>query len=155
ALPFLLKVLAAEAPLSIQAHPTLEEAQAGFADENARGIAIGTPNRNYADANHKPELICALTDLEALHGFRDVNASAALFSTIIAAGGAALAGYPQRLTADDGLREVVTALLTMPEAHRIEMQASVVPACAAVAEARSAWSAECAWASRLAVAYPA
>jgi mannose-6-phosphate isomerase len=154
ALPFLLKVLAAEAPLSIQAHPTLEQAQAGFADENAGGIPIGAPNRNYADANHKPELICALTDLEALCGFRDVNASAVLFETIIAAGGTALAGYPERLTADGGLREVVTALLRMPEAQRIEMQASVVPACDAVAEARSAWSAECGWTGRLAEAYP-
>jgi mannose-6-phosphate isomerase len=155
ALPFLLKVLAAEAPLSIQAHPTIEQAQAGFADENARGIAIGAPNRNYADANHKPELICALTDFQALCGFRDVYASAALFETIIAAGGTALAGYPERLTGGGGLREVVTVLLTMPEAHRIEMQASVVPACAAVAEARSAWSAECGWTGRLAEAYPA
>jgi mannose-6-phosphate isomerase len=154
ALPFLLKVLAADAPLSIQAHPTIEQARAGFSDENARGIAIGAPNRNYADANHKPELICALTDFEALCGFRDVDDSAALLAAIISAGGAALSGYPQRLTADGGLREVVTALLTMPEVHRVELQASVLPACAAVAEARSAWSAECAWTGRLAEAYP-
>ncbi|MDF2694613.1 MAG: Mannose-6-phosphate isomerase [Labilithrix sp.] len=60
-LPFLLKVLAAAEPLSLQAHPTLEQARAGFADEEQRGIPLGAPNRNYKDPAHKPELLCALT----------------------------------------------------------------------------------------------
>jgi len=70
-LPFLLKVLAAGAPLSLQAHPTAEQAAAGFARENAAGIALDAPNRNYKDAYPKPELIYAVSErFEALCGFR-------------------------------------------------------------------------------------
>ncbi|WP_368858573.1 type I phosphomannose isomerase catalytic subunit, partial [Streptomyces tanashiensis] len=59
-LPFLLKVLAAGAPLSLQVHPDLAQAQAGFAAEEAAEVPIDAPHRNYKDAHHKPELICAL-----------------------------------------------------------------------------------------------
>lgn len=69
-LPFLLKVLAAAEPLSIQAHPNLEQARHGFDEEERRGIPVDAPERNYRDANHKPELICALTPFSALCGFR-------------------------------------------------------------------------------------
>jgi mannose-6-phosphate isomerase len=69
-LPYLFKVLSAAAPLSIQAHPTKPEAEAGFARENADGIALSDKTRNYKDDNHKPELIAALTDFYALRGFR-------------------------------------------------------------------------------------
>ena len=69
-LPFLLKLLAAETPLSIQAHPNAAQAKAGFARENAAGIDIGAANRNYKDDRHKPELLVALSDgFEALCGF--------------------------------------------------------------------------------------
>lgn len=69
-LSFLLKILAAESPLSIQAHPNLEQAREGFERENALGIPLQASNRNYKDANHKPEMIVALTEFEALCGFR-------------------------------------------------------------------------------------
>ncbi|MFC5930731.1 mannose-6-phosphate isomerase, class I [Cryobacterium melibiosiphilum] len=70
-LPFLLKILAAAAPLSLQAHPTPERARAGFALENAAGIAVDAGDRNYRDPFHKPELIFALSEnFEALCGFR-------------------------------------------------------------------------------------
>jgi len=69
-LPFLFKILAAAEPLSIQAHPTLPQARAGFAREEAAGIPIDAPNRNYRDDNHKPELIYALTPFWGLRGFR-------------------------------------------------------------------------------------
>jgi mannose-6-phosphate isomerase len=72
-LPFLLKVLAAASPLSLQAHPTIEQAEAGFTRENTAGVSLHAPNRNYKDANHKPELIVALEDgFTALCGFRPV-----------------------------------------------------------------------------------
>ncbi len=71
-LPFLFKVLAASQPLSIQAHPSLAQARAGFARENEAGVALDAPTRTYRDDNHKPELICALTPFEALCGFRSV-----------------------------------------------------------------------------------
>ena len=69
-LPFLFKVLAAAKPLSIQAHPDLEQAREGYAREQAAGIPLDAPHRNYRDANHKPELIVALTPFHALKGFR-------------------------------------------------------------------------------------
>ncbi|MEM7321988.1 MAG: mannose-6-phosphate isomerase, class I [Actinomycetota bacterium] len=69
-LPFLLKILAAAKPLSIQAHPSLVQARVGFAREDAAGIDRAAPNRNYRDDNHKPELICAVTPFEAKCGFR-------------------------------------------------------------------------------------
>jgi mannose-6-phosphate isomerase len=69
-LPFLLKVLAAEQPLSLQAHPSAAQARAGFARENAAGIPLGADARCYRDPNPKPELICALTPFSALCGFR-------------------------------------------------------------------------------------
>ena len=69
-LPFLLKILAAGQPLSIQAHPNKEQALAGFARENAAGVAITDPARDYKDNHHKPEMIVALTPFTALVGFR-------------------------------------------------------------------------------------
>jgi len=69
-LPFLLKILAAGEPLSIQAHPNKEQAVAGFERENALGLALDDPKRNYRDDHHKPEMIVALTPFRALTGFR-------------------------------------------------------------------------------------
>jgi mannose-6-phosphate isomerase len=69
-LPFLYKVLSAEKPLSIQAHPNLKQAQEGWAKENKAGIDIKAANRNYKDANHKPEIMCALSPFTAMCGFR-------------------------------------------------------------------------------------
>jgi mannose-6-phosphate isomerase len=69
-LPFLFKLLAADTPLSIQAHPTKKQAEAGFLSENEVGLALDAPNRNYKDDNHKPEIVCALTEFWALSGFR-------------------------------------------------------------------------------------
>jgi mannose-6-phosphate isomerase len=70
-LPFLLKVLAADQPLSVQVHPDKKQAREGFALENKLGIPLDAPHRNYRDDNHKPELLVALTEFHALCGFRD------------------------------------------------------------------------------------
>ena len=72
-LPFLFKVLAAEKPLSIQAHPDKARAEAGFARENSLGIPPDAPERCYKDPNHKPEILCALTPFRALCGFRKME----------------------------------------------------------------------------------
>ncbi|MGY4540815.1 mannose-6-phosphate isomerase [Arthrobacter sp. UYNi723] len=69
-LPFLTKILAAALPLSLQVHPSIEQAKAGFARENADGIPPDAAHRSYRDDNHKPEMIFALTPFEALCGFR-------------------------------------------------------------------------------------
>jgi len=71
-LPFLFKVLAAARPLSIQAHPDLEQARDGFRRENEQGIPLDAFQRNYRDDNHKPEVISALTPFWALNGFRPI-----------------------------------------------------------------------------------
>ena len=69
-LPFLMKILAADSPLSIQAHPNAQQAKEGFDRENAQGISLTSERRNYKDDRHKPEIIVALTDFEALAGFK-------------------------------------------------------------------------------------
>src|SRR3954468_24235492 len=74
-LPFLMKVLAAETPLSLQAHPTTEQARAGFDAEEAAGVTRDDPTRTFKDPFHKPELLLALTTFEALCGFRPVEES--------------------------------------------------------------------------------
>jgi mannose-6-phosphate isomerase len=68
-LPFLLKVQDVQHILSIQVHPTLEEAIAGFDREEKAGIPIDAPHRNYKDKNHKPEMLVTLSDFWLLHGF--------------------------------------------------------------------------------------
>ena len=73
ALPFLVKILAADAPLSIQAHPDRATAEAGYAAENESGIAPGSASRSFRDANHKPELVIAVTSFRALCGFRPIG----------------------------------------------------------------------------------
>ncbi|MEI6265546.1 MAG: mannose-6-phosphate isomerase, class I [Sphingobacteriia bacterium] len=69
-LPYLFKVLDVHDMLSIQVHPTKEEAEKGFDREEAEGISINAPNRNYKDRNHKPEVMVALSDFWLLHGFK-------------------------------------------------------------------------------------
>jgi mannose-6-phosphate isomerase len=108
-LPFLLKVLAAETALSIQVHPNRAQAQAGFAAEDAAGVPRDAPNRNYRDDNHKPELLCALTEFDALCGFRPVARTLELFDALDVA---ELASYRSALAGPDGLRAAFTALLT-------------------------------------------
>ena len=77
-LSFLVKLIAVAKPLSIQTHPTIAQAQAGFARENNLGIDRAAFNRVYRDTNSKPELLCALTDFEMLCGFAPVEQSLAL-----------------------------------------------------------------------------
>jgi len=82
-LPFLLKLLSAEKPLSIQAHPNLAQAREGFERENRAGLAIDSPERNYKDANHKPEIIAALTPFTGLCGFRGVDEIRGLLASFL------------------------------------------------------------------------
>ncbi|MER7795635.1 mannose-6-phosphate isomerase, class I [Streptomyces sp. NPDC097640] len=111
-LPFLLKVLAAASPLSLQVHPDLAQAGAGFADEEARGVPLDAAHRNYKDANHKPELICALTPFDGLCGFRDADQAGELLAALEVD---SLKPYVDVLHAhpeSHALREVLTAVLT-------------------------------------------
>ncbi|PWU48207.1 mannose-6-phosphate isomerase, class I [Micromonospora globispora] len=117
-LPFLLKVLAADAPLSLQAHPDAEQARVGHAADAGRV--------NYVDPFHKPELLVALSPFEALCGFRDPAESAA---AIAAFGVPALEPVVAALRIGPaGLREAVRLLLSWPEAERAGLVADVLAA---------------------------
>jgi mannose-6-phosphate isomerase len=69
-LPYLLKVIAADTPLSLQVHPHVERARQGFEEEEAAGVPLDAPHRSFRDRNHKPELVYALTRFQAMCGFR-------------------------------------------------------------------------------------
>lgn len=118
-LPFLFKVLAAAQPLSLQAHPSFTQARQGFESENAQGIALDAPQRNYRDANHKPECICALTPFWALHGFRKIPEILALGSRLGLAVFDDLLKVLRNRPDAKGLRLFFQALMTLSPAKRI------------------------------------
>ena len=150
-LPFLLKVLAADTPLSLQAHPTMEQAQAGFAAEEAAGIPHEDPTRTFRDPFHKPELLLAVTTFEALCGFRPIEGSLhclaklevpELKSTIAA-------------LARGGLRAVILQLLTLEPERRVELVEAVAESASRfVAAGDPEFINTYTWAARLAAAYP-
>ncbi|WP_431073466.1 mannose-6-phosphate isomerase, class I [Microbacterium phyllosphaerae] len=109
-LPYLLKLLAADSPLSIQVHPTIEQAKAGWARESE--VAADDPNRNYRDDNHKPELIVALSErFESLSGLRPLPDTQRLLSAL--GEGTGVAELSSRLGADgDVLRDTIGWLLS-------------------------------------------
>jgi mannose-6-phosphate isomerase len=150
-LPFLLKVLAAAEPLSIQAHPSMAQARAGFDDEERKGIPRDAGHRNYKDASHKPELLCALTPFDALCGFRAIPKTLELFDHLgVRALDDKLA--PLRKTQDrTGLAETFRLVMTTPEIESKPIVDAVVEACAAGGDA---FAKERAWAGRLASLYP-
>ena len=143
AFPFLLKVLAAAEPLSIQAHPNLDQARSGFEREEAAGIAWDSPSRTYRDRNHKPELICALTDFEAKCGFRPLATTRSLIDALLGASDLGSPGHgpvpsvgltdlARRLSSGGGEAAVLAAvlgwLLHLPRAGRGSLVADTVRA---------------------------
>ena len=153
-LPFLLKVLAAETPLSLQTHPSLEQAREGYARENALGVPLSAPHRNYKDANHKPELICALTPFDALCGFRRADETLALLDSL---GLSALEPLlaPLRAAPDArGISRLFEALMTLPREQRGPLVDAVVAACASRAGQGGRFSEELRQAVRLGELYP-
>ncbi|MDF2583294.1 MAG: mannose-6-phosphate isomerase [Mycobacterium sp.] len=114
-LPFLAKVLAADEPLSLQAHPSSQQAVHGFEREERLGIPVTAPTRNYRDASHKPELIVALGQFEALAGFRRADRSAEFMRALAVAD---LDPYITLLKGQsdaDGLRALFTTWITAPQ----------------------------------------
>ncbi len=81
-LPYLMKILSAGRPLSLQAHPTREQAEAGFARENEAGVPITARERVYRDDWPKPEMLVALTPFDALCGFRDPEETASFLEQL-------------------------------------------------------------------------
>ncbi|QGV80308.1 mannose-6-phosphate isomerase, class I [Streptomyces ficellus] len=128
-LPFLLKVLAAGAPLSLQVHPDLAQAREGYAAEERAGVPVDAPHRNYKDPHHKPELICALTPFEGFCGFRAPDRTADLLAALDVD---SLKPYVDLLHAhpeDAALREVLTAILSADPADMAATVDETAAAC--------------------------
>lgn len=129
-LPFLLKVLAAAEPLSLQAHPTPAQAVEGFARENAAGVPLDAPHRNYQDDRHKPEIIYALSEpFRALAGFRPVAETREVLAPVAA--DPRIVPLVSRLTRDEALAEVFDWLIRGGD-DVVELVAALVEASATV-----------------------
>ncbi len=111
-LPFLFKVLSAAEPLSLQAHPSAAQAEAGYEAEDAAGIAPDSPQRVFRDRSHKPELICALSEFRAFCGFRDPAATLDLLDALGASGLDPLRSTLRRDPDASGLRKALAHLLS-------------------------------------------
>jgi mannose-6-phosphate isomerase len=149
-LPFLLKVIAAEAALSIQLHPSRGQAEAGFRAENERVLA--PPDRNYVDDWPKPELLCALTPFEVLAGLRPPSDAAALLRALAVAPLTPLAADLDAATSPQDLADALASILTWPDPE--DLIRAVVAACAALASVPGPYAAACAAAVRTAGEHP-
>ncbi len=149
-LPFLMKVLAADEPLSLQAHPSREQARRGFAREEAARVPLGAPHRSYKDENHKPELLCALGPFEALSGFRDVEEA----RTILRALG--VAGLERLRLMTDGaeLRDGFAELLRLEASVRAPLVEAVALRAKELAGRGGPHARAYHWAAELAAKYP-
>lgn len=148
-LPYLLKVLCAAAPLSLQAHPTPAQAEAGFARENAAGIPLDARERSYKDPYAKPELIVAVSDaFEALCGFRPLDETRDAVDALAAVSARpdAFTPWRDRLAGDDPVRSAFTWLLSGDDQVGA-LLAALVPAAEALGD-------EAELVTRLAAAYP-
>jgi mannose-6-phosphate isomerase len=149
-LPFLLKLLAAARPLSIQCHPSVAQAQAGFAREDAAGLPLDDPRRSFKDRSHKPELVAALGPFLALDGFRPIPEVIALFSGL----GASMLAEPlralERAPDSRGLGRFFAALMNADAPRR----AAWVEEAVERARPLAATSPAHAWVVRLAELYP-
>jgi len=117
-LPFLFKVLAADRPLSIQVHPNFEEAREGFERENRLGIPLNASERNYKDANHKPEILCAITPFEGLKGFRTPEDIIDLMDRVSVSTLSDELSRLRRETDGSGLKRFFTSLISMDQTRR-------------------------------------
>jgi mannose-6-phosphate isomerase len=126
ALPFLFKVLSADSPLSIQAHPSKRKAERGFDRENLAGIPLDAPDRNYRDRNHKPEMVTALTRFEGLFGFRPIDQ---IIANVKIAAPRSFPAYVSRLERNPGRVELSVlfySLISLDAAEKKTILARVV-----------------------------
>ncbi len=151
-LPFMLKVLAVAEPLSLQAHPSRSQAQAGFEAEEQKSIASDAPNRSFVDRNHKPELLCALGPFVALCGFRNLDATAELLGSLGVAGLAPAIELLQapELDESDRVHRVLAWLWTLDKQLGTELALKVARACSVP----GAFGTERRWAVRIAKCHP-
>ncbi len=151
-LPFLLKVLAAATPLSLQAHPSIAQARAGFAADEAAGIPLDAPHRNYRDQNHKPELLCALSEFWALCGFREVQQTLALLAELAVPELDFVRDALERDGSSAGIARVFSSLMTAPASTRAALARATTQACHRRESA--SFADELRWGARIGALYP-
>lgn len=144
-LPFLFKVLSAGRPLSVQAHPDKLQAVSGFMLENKAGIPIDDPKRNYRDDNHKPEIICAVSEFHALRGFRSPED---IIKYLLSLNNKLLEGICRKLEKENGYRGFFKSLMTF----RMEEKKSILADAGKWSSDKN--SPEKEWVSRLLEYYP-
>jgi len=127
-LPYLFKILAADQPLSIQAHPSQPQAQAGFARENAQGIPLSADNRNFKDDGHKPECICAVTSFWGICGFRPFDNMLSMLASVWPDRESGLIEVLSGSRTPAGLRLFFEMLMSLPRQRREPLIESVVAA---------------------------
>jgi mannose-6-phosphate isomerase len=149
-LPYLFKVLAAAKPLSIQAHPGLDLAKKGFDIENQQGIPMDAAHRNYKDANHKPECICALSSFWALYGFRPIADILSLMGEICPIGLTNELDQLKNHPDPNGLKLFFTKLISMEAEQKIQ----VIDEATQNAKQRLEQDPAFHWTAKLAVEYP-
>ena len=152
-LPFLLKVLAAETPLSLQAHPSPEQAIEGFNADEAAGIPLDSPLRNYKDKSHKPELLCALSEFWALCGFRALPDTLALLDELELPELARLKALLAHGTPRIALKTAFSSLMLSPSDEQRDLAIRVTEACHR-GQPSSRFAAELSWAAKLGELYP-
>lgn len=154
-LPFLVKLLAAAQPLSLQAHPNAEQAKRGFAEEDRRGIPRDAADRSYKDTSHKPELLCALVPVDALCGFRRVSDTLRLFDELAVRELEPVLAPLRKAPGREGLAALFGTLMTMRHDEGARIVAATVTACRKKVDAGGPeFLREHEWATKLAVLYP-
>jgi len=131
ALPYLLKLIAADSPLSLQVHPHHERAIGGFVREDAVGIPLDAPDRSYRDRNHKPELVYALTRFEAMCGFRAPRRATELLEGLDAPLARQLLGILRSQPSVSGIETAFTWLLRPDSRPKPDAVEELAAACAA------------------------
>jgi mannose-6-phosphate isomerase len=149
-LPFLVKILAAGQPLSLQVHPDDEQAKAGFARENGAGLPLGARHRSYKDAAAKPEILVALSRFEGLCGFRAPHETVDLLDALALPQLGRCAELLRQQPNPDGLRAVTTDLVNLDAAARTDLVDSLVGVAAVYAGPHAALIS---WVPRLAALY--
>lgn len=156
-LPFLVKLIAAERSLSLQAHPSKQEAVRGFAEEEALGISQTDPCRNYRDDNHKPETVVALSQFEALVGFRSPKDTVDFLEALAAP---LMSPYKKRLCSKPnkhGIHEVYDSLISIDRSGLPATIAQVASSATSYLHTRgyqAPWAAEAATVRDLALQHP-
>lgn len=116
-LPYLFKILAADQPLSVQAHPNKTQAIKGFDRENKLQIPKNAPHRNYKDDQHKPEIICALTPFTGLKGFRNISSIIKMLETLCPTS----LRNELEILKNNHLKQFFKSLFELPEKNKIKV----------------------------------